>query len=75
METKDLCADLVLTANALEAVVTVSSDTFTSGSEEDLIRSVAAQPSTFSYLMYVISDYAHTIVEKVEKLESSLNSQ
>ena len=71
METKDLCADLVVTANALKAVTTVFSDTFTSGSADDMVRSVTAQTDTFSYLAYVISDYVHQLPEIAEKLEAA----
>lgn len=71
METKDLHADLVVTANALKAVTTVFSDTFTSGSADDMVRSVTAQTDTFSYLTYVISDYVHQITEIAEKLEAA----
>lgn len=71
METKDLCADLIIKANALKAVATVFSDTFTSGSADDMVRSVTAQTDTFSYLAYVISDYVHQITEIAEKLEAA----
>ncbi len=71
METKDLCADLFVTANALKAVTTVFSDTFTSGPADDMVRSVTAQTDTFSYLAYVISDYVHQITEIAEKLEAA----
>ena len=72
MKTNDICADLVLNANALKAIATVFSDTFTSGTPDDIIRSVSAQTDTFSYLMYVITDYIHKIAENAEELESSL---
>ena len=72
MDTRDICADLVTNANALKAVATVFSDTFTSGSPDDIIRSVKAQTDTFSYLMYVITDYIHTIVTRAEDLENKL---
>ena len=71
METKDLCADLVVTANALKAVATVFSDTFTSGSADDMARYVMAQPDTFTYLTYVISDYVNKVTEIAEKLEAA----
>ena len=71
LETKDLHADLVIKANALKAVATVFSDTFTSGSADDMARYVMAQPDTFSYLAYVISDYVHQITEIAEKLEAA----
>lgn len=71
METKDLCADLVVTANALKAVTTVFSDTFTSGSADDMARYVMAQPDTFVYLIYVISDYVHRVTEIADKLETA----
>lgn len=71
METKDLCADLVVTANALKAVTTVFSDTFTRGSADEMARYVIAQPDTFMYLTYVISDYVHRVTEIAEKLEAA----
>ena len=71
MKTKDLHADLVVTANALKAVTTVFSDTFTSGSADDMARCVMAQPDTFAYLTYVISDYANKVTEIAEKLEAA----
>ena len=71
METKNLCADLVVTANALKAVTTVFSDTFTSGSADAMARYVMAQPDTFAYLTYVISDYVHRVTEIAEKLEAA----
>ncbi len=71
MEAKDLCADLVVTANALKAVTTVFSDTFTSGSAEAMGRYVTAQPDTFAYLTFVISDYVHRVSEIAEKLEAA----
>ena len=71
MKTKDICADLVLKANAMKAITTIFSDTFTSGSADDIVRSVTAQPDTFSYLAYVISDYASTIVEMAEELDTT----
>lgn len=72
MDTKDICANLVLKANSLKAITTVFSDTFSSGSTDDIIRSVTAQPDTFSYLMFVITDYVHEIVKETEVLEESL---
>lgn len=71
METKDLHADLVVTANALKAVTTVFSDTFTSGSADDMARYVMAQPDTFSYLTYVISDYVNKVTELAERIEAA----
>lgn len=72
MEIKDICADLVVKSNALKALITVLSDTFTSGTNADIIRSVAAQPDTFSYLVFATLDYAHSITETVGNLESSI---
>ena len=72
MEIKDICADLVIEGNALKALITVLSDTFTSGTSEDMIRSVTAQPGVFSYLVYVIGDYAHSLTENLENLESCI---
>lgn len=73
MDAKNNCADLVIKANALKAVATVFSDTFTSGTKEDVITAVTAQTDTFSYLAYVISDYVYEIVKIAEDLEDSLN--
>ena len=74
MDAKNNCADLVIKANALKAVATVFSDTFTSGTEEDVITAVTAQTDTFSYLVYVISDYVNEIVKKAEDIENQLNT-
>ena len=72
MEIQDICADLVTKANALKALTTVFSDTFTSGSADDMARNVAIQPDTFSYLAYVIFDYVCQIMEIAENLDSEI---
>ena len=36
-----------------------------------MARNVTAQPDTFMYLTYVISDYVHRVTEIAEKLETA----
>lgn len=69
---KDMSADLALQSNTLKAVCSVFFDTFASGSEKNIIKTISAQPETFSYLAYAISDYVDRITKISEDLENAL---
>lgn len=62
---------LSIKANELKAITTVFSDTFASGSVEDMIRSITAQPDTFSYLVHIILNYVCEITQTADNLFST----